>query len=67
MRTNIDIDDALMAQAMRVSGEPTKRAVVEAALRLMVQTRRQGRIKKWRGKIAWEGDLDASRRSRVRS
>ncbi|HXG88849.1 MAG TPA: type II toxin-antitoxin system VapB family antitoxin [Vicinamibacterales bacterium] len=65
MRTNIEIDDALMAQAMKATGMPTKRAVVEASLRLMVQTRRQGRIRKWRGKIAWDGDLDAGRRSRV--
>lgn len=64
MRTNIDIDDELMEEAMRVSGKPTKRAVVEEGLRLLVQTRAQGRIRKWRGKIEWEGDLDVRRRSR---
>ena len=38
MRTNIDIDDRLMAQAMRASGRPTKRAVVEEALELLIRT-----------------------------
>lgn len=65
MRTNIDIDDKLMAQALRASGKPTKRAVVEDALRLLVRTQRQANIRKWRGKVAWEGDLAASRSSRV--
>ena len=65
MRTNIDIDDDLMREALRVSGVRTKRAAVEEALRLLVQTRGQADIRRLRGKIAWEGDLDASRRSRV--
>ena len=65
MRTNIDIDDKLMAQAMRASEKPTKRAVVEEALRLLVRTRRQTRIRKWRGKVEWEGALEASRSARV--
>ncbi len=65
MRTNIDIDDKLMAQAMRASDQSTKRGVVEEGLRLLVRTRRQTRIRKWRGKVAWEGDLEISRASRV--
>ncbi len=65
MRTNIDIDDDLMREALRVSGVRTKRAAVEEALRLLVQTRSQADIRRLRGKIAWEGDLGASRRSRV--
>ena len=65
MRTNIDIDDNLMAKAMRASGKPTKRAVVEEALDLLVRTRRQAGIRKWRGKVAWEGDLEKSRASRA--
>lgn len=64
MRTNIEIDDELMAKAMRASGKQTKRAVVEEALCLLVRTSQQGRIRRWRGKIKWEGDLDATRRSR---
>jgi len=64
MRTNIDIDDRLMRQAMRTSGARTKRAVVQEALRLLVQTRGQGGIRRLRGKVAWEGDLNASRTAR---
>lgn len=64
MRTNIDIDDQLMAQAMRSSGAPTKKAVVEEALRMLVRTRAQGSIRRLRGKVKWEGDLEQSRRSR---
>ncbi len=41
MRTNIEIDDKLMAQALKLTGLPTKRAVVEEGLRLVVQVRRQ--------------------------
>ena len=61
MRTNIEIDDRLMQQAIRGSGARTKRAVVEEALRLLVQTKGQAGIRRLRGKVAWEGDLQASR------
>lgn len=61
MRTNIDIDDRLMREALRASGRRTKRAVVDEALRLLVETHAQGRIRKLRGQIRWTGDLDASR------
>lgn len=64
MRTNIDIDDDLMLRAMRASGEPTKRAVVERALRLLVQTRGQVKVRKLRGKVRWRGNLDESREGR---
>ncbi|HWG20142.1 MAG TPA: type II toxin-antitoxin system VapB family antitoxin [Terracidiphilus sp.] len=64
MRTNIDIDDKLMKQAMKATGATTKKAAVEAALRRIVQLKKQERILKWFGKIDWEGDLDAMRESR---
>ena len=64
MRTNIDIDDELMAKAMASSEETTKKAVVEAALRLMVRLKAQEGIKKLRGKIQWDGDLTAMREGR---
>lgn len=64
MRTNIDIDDALMAEALAATGMPTKRAVVEEGLRLLVQLKAQDRMRELRGKITWEGDLDASRAAR---
>jgi Arc/MetJ family transcription regulator len=64
MRTNIEIDDELMDEAMRRSGMPTKRAAVEEGLRLLIQTRRQSGLRKLRGKVRWEGDLDALRTDR---
>lgn len=65
MRTNIDIDDELMDEALRRSGAPTKRAAVEEGLRLLIKTRRQGGIRKLRGKVKWTGDLDAWRTDRA--
>jgi Arc/MetJ family transcription regulator len=65
MRTNIDIDDRLMRQAMRSSRARTKRATVEAGLRLLIQTRGQAAIRRLRGKIRWHGDLEASRLGRA--
>lgn len=65
MRTNIDIDDRLMRQAMRHSGSRTKKATVEEALRLLVETHAQTAIRRLRGKVRWEGNLDQSRRGRV--
>ena len=62
MRTNIDIDDALMEEALRRSGAPTKRAAVEEGLRLLIQTRRQGALRSLRGKVRWQGDLNRSRK-----
>ena len=64
MRTNIDIDDSLMRQAMRHGGTRTKKETVEAALRLFIQTRLQGGIRKLRGKVKWEGNLEESRLGR---
>ena len=64
MRTNIDIDDDLMQEAMKVSGLTTKRKTVEAGLRLLVQIKRQQRIRSYRGKLRWEGDLERMRRDR---
>ena len=65
MRTNIDIDDDLMRLAMRSSEATTKRGVVEEALRLLIQTRSQGSVRRLRGKVAWDGDLNASRMQRL--
>lgn len=65
MRTNIDIDDRLMKQAMRSAKTQTKRETVETALKLLVQTRAQAKIRRWRGKIKWEGNLEESRLGRV--
>jgi len=65
MRTNIDIDDRLMRQAMRSSRSGTKRAAVEEGLRLLIKTRAQATIRRLRGKIRWNGDLHKSRLGRA--
>jgi Arc/MetJ family transcription regulator len=62
VRTNIDIDDELMALAMKASGLATKRETVEAGLRLLVKLKAQQRARRYRGKLRWEGDLDRMRR-----
>lgn len=64
VRTNIDIDDKLMSQAMRASGATTKKAVVEEALRMLVRTRSQASIRDLFGTVEWEGDLKRSRQGR---
>ncbi len=61
MRTNIVIDDELMNKALEVSGLKTKKETVEVALRLLITLRNQANIRKYRGKLKWEGDLDAMR------
>ena len=62
MRTNIVIDDDLMAEAMEASGKKSKRETVEEGLRLLVHVRRQDAIRRFRGRLKWEGDLDRMRR-----
>ena len=64
MRTNIDIDDALMADAQKASGCATKKQTVEEALRLMIRLRRQQEVGLAFGKYRWKGDLARSRRGR---
>ena len=64
MRTNIVIDDRLMKRAMRASGATTKREAVEKGLKLLVQMKAQEKIRALRGKVRWDGDLDAMRRNR---
>ncbi len=64
MRTNIEIDDRLMAEALTAGRFRTKKAAVEEGLRLLVRTRSQARIRQLRGKLRWEGSLDEMRRDR---
>jgi len=61
MRTNIVIDDTLMAEAMKVSALKTKKAVVESGLSLLIQIKKQERIKSLRGKLKWDDNLDKIR------
>jgi Arc/MetJ family transcription regulator len=64
MRTNIVIDDALMKAALAASGLKTKREAVELGLRTVVRLHQQAGIKRFRGKLDWQGDLPASRTDR---
>lgn len=61
MRTNIVIDDKLMMDALEASGLSTKKEVVEQGLKLLVRRNQQQEIRKLRGRIRWEGDLDEMR------
>jgi Arc/MetJ family transcription regulator len=65
MRTTIDIDDALLAQAMEASGRKTKKATAEEALRRLVRERRQKNAIADMAGIGWDGDLDAMREGRL--
>jgi Arc/MetJ family transcription regulator len=64
MRTNIEISDELMQEALRISGLKTKRAAVEAGLKALVRLGRQKKILDLAGKVNWEGNLDESREGR---
>jgi Arc/MetJ family transcription regulator len=62
MRTNIVIDDDLMKEVLKLTGLKTKREAVEQGLKTLLRLKRQEQIKDYRGKLRWEGDLDAMRR-----
>ena len=64
MRTNIEIDDKLMSDALRFTGAKTKREAVELGLRTLVQLSKQVEVRKMRGKLQWEGDLGAMRKDK---
>jgi Arc/MetJ family transcription regulator len=64
MRTNIVIDDKLMKAALRATGLKTKREVVELGLRILVRLQQQQEFRQLRGKVAWQGDLEAMRADR---
>lgn len=61
MRTNIVIDDRLMAEALRLTGLKTKKEAVELGLRTLLRLGKQEQIRRFRGKLNWQGDLDAMR------
>lgn len=64
MRTNIEIDDALLSEAMKVTGLSTKRATVEEGLRLLVRLRRQAEVLADLKGLGWDGDPDEMRQDR---
>lgn len=61
MRTNMEMDDQLMSDVLRLTGARTQREAVEMELRTLLRLRRQEEIRRFRGKLQWEGDLDAMR------
>ncbi len=61
MRTNMEMDDPLMSDALRLTGARTKREAVEMGLRTLLRLRQQEEIRRFRGKLQWEGDLNAMR------
>ena len=61
MRTNIIIDDDLMTEAQRLTGIKTKKDTVDEALKLLVRMQKQRALRKFRGKLQWDGDLDEMR------
>lgn len=61
MRTNIDIDDTLMTEALKVSGCKTKKETVEEGLRTLIAQKSQVKIRNLRGKLKWEGNLEQMR------
>ncbi|HNR14969.1 MAG TPA: type II toxin-antitoxin system VapB family antitoxin [Thermodesulfobacteriota bacterium] len=61
MRTNVVIDDNLMASALKASGKKTKRDTIEEGLRLLVRMKGQEKIKAFRGKLKWTGNLEEMR------
>ncbi len=64
MRTNIVIDDNLMNDAMKLTGITTKREAVELGLKTLIRLKKQESIKKFRGNLKWEGDLDDMRKNK---
>jgi len=61
MRTNVVIDDDLMESALKASGKKTKKDAIEEGLRLLIRIKGQERIREFRGKLKWTGNLDEMR------
>jgi len=61
MRTNIEIDDTLMSDALAMTGVRTKKEAVELALKTLIRLKKQERIKQFKGKLRWDGDLEEMR------
>jgi len=61
VRTNIEIDDKLMSDALKATGLKTKKEAVELGLRTLIRLKKQEDIKRFRGKLEWSGDLDEMR------
>ena len=65
MRTTVIVDEKLIQAAMRATGLANKREVIEEGLRMLIKIKRQVGVRRLRGKIKWEGDLNQMRASRM--
>ena len=63
MRTNIEIDNKLMNEAIKISGLKTKKETVELGLKTLVRLKKQEDIRRFRGRLEWTGNLDDMRTS----
>ena len=61
MRTNVVLDDNLMDAALKLTGFRTKKKAIEEGLKLLIQVNKQRKVKQYRGKLSWIGDLDEMR------
>jgi Arc/MetJ family transcription regulator len=64
MRTNLELNDRLIAEARKLTGLKTKKAIVDEALRLLIRMYRQRKVRSLRGKLEWQGDLSGAREKR---
>jgi len=64
MRTNVVLDDKLVAEAMRLTGLQTKRGVIDHALKELIRRRQQRRLLELRGRVKWEGNLSKMRQGK---
>jgi len=62
--TSLDLDEELFMKAWSLSGIRTKKGLIEEALRMYVQLHEQAEVRSLRGKLAWQGDLNAIRGER---
>lgn len=64
MRTNVVLDDDLVRSALSLSGFKTKKKAIEEGLKLLIQLNRQKRVKSFRGKLRWAGNLNKVRKDK---
>ena len=64
-RTNVVLDDKLISECQKVTGIKTRRALIDLALRELLRRERQKKLLELKGKVTWEGDLDAWRQGRL--
>ena len=63
MKTSVEVDNALVIDALKVTGLTAQDEVIELALKILIQIKHQEAIKSFRGKLQWDGDLEAMRTS----